>query len=274
MSDPIASFDDEFVGGAKGFSYSQLNPETGQPNPYFVPLNQAHGGSVRDVKTKIPVTEFTGPHKGEPKYWDKAQTNPMLQKVILVDTRAGKTPAAPTGPEDDGMRSIWVRDSSELDKAIRNALSQAPGLRAGSELYIVNTGTRPSKIGGNPARTFKAQHVPASAPPADDMFGGQPAAPAQQPVAPVGQQPPVPQQAYAPAANPFGGGQPAAAPPAPPAVVAPPVANPVPPEWAAAGWTQQAYDQHVAAQQQPPAVPAQPANIGGGAPAQAYNPFA
>jgi hypothetical protein len=215
------AFDSAFGGGAKGFSYSPTLEDRVTPNPHFVPTGQPHGGKVLEIQTGIPVTEFTGPQKGQPKYWDDAKTRPMLQKVITVDTRAGRFPAASAGPEDDGLRSIWVRDSSDMDKAISKALKAAPGLRPGSMLYVVWTGDRPSKGGGNPAHTFQAQHEPAAAQAQDNFFGGA-AAPADPPHVQAAQQqlaaqmPPVApaatqQPAYVPPAqpqgNPFGGQQ-------------------------------------------------------------------
>jgi hypothetical protein len=248
------AFDSAFGGGAKGFSYNPM--ADGNPNPFFVPTGAPHGGKVLEIQTGIPVTEFTGPQKGQPKYWDDAKTRPMLQKVITVDTRAGRFPATPASAEDDGLRSFWVRDSSDLDKAISKALKSAPGLRPGSMLYAVWTGDRPSKGGGNPAHCFQAQHEPAAVQPTDGAFfggGGEqasaapqqpayvpPAAPVYNPQVAAPQQPTAPYQppAYAPptapqqpvysppptSGDPFGGQAPAA--PRQPAYVPP--AAPVP----------------------------------------------
>jgi hypothetical protein len=199
------SFDSAFSGGAKGFAYRAVD-DNGQPNPYFVPQGQPHGGKVVSVQVGIPVTEYSGINKGQPKFWDQAKTRPMLQKVITVDTRAGKYPCPPAGPQDDGIRSVYVRDSSDLDKAIRKALQANPGLTVGSEYYQVWTGDRPSKGGGNPAHMFEAMHVPPAVQAQDSFFGdgagqaattpapaasqpptgwGQQSAPAQQPAATV-----------------------------------------------------------------------------------------
>lgn len=237
MSD---AFDAEFGGGAKGFSYNPVNDD-GTPNGYFVPLNAPHGGKVLDIQTKVAVTHFTGPQKGQPKYWDEpTNTRPMLQKVITVDTRAGKYPAPSAGPEDDGLRTFWVRDSSDLEKAIKKALNEAPGLVIGSELYGVNTGTRPSKGGGNPARTFAAKHIAPTQQAQDGFFGGD--APAAPPAATVYTPPAAPAQpAYNPQVTaPVQGGpvDPFAGQQAPAAAAVPPGVDPA--AWAAFQASQQA----------------------------------
>lgn len=245
------SFDSAFTGGAKGFSYSQTNQD-GSPNYYFVPVGQPHGGIVTHIQTDVPVTEFTGPSKGQPKFWDEAKTRPMKQKVLTVDTRAGKYPCPPAAADDDGMRTFWVRDSSDLERAIHKALQKAPGLRLGSGLYAINTGTRPSKGGGTPARTFDAMHEPTAAP-QDGFFGQSEASTQQPPTAPPGW---GQQQAAAPAPAPQG----------PPAWQGSQAGIPQPAAQAPQGWGQPAPVAQAPAAppawnpqtEQPPAAPANP----------------
>lgn len=206
------TFDSEFSTGAKGYAYVPVNPKTGQPNATYTPLGQMHGGKVMDIRTGIHMNDYT---TGLPAYWDpETKQRPKKQSVIVVDTRAGKCPAPPIDQTDDGYRSIFVREGSELNKAIAKALREAPGLTVGSELYVIWTGERPNPKGGNPAKTHVAKHIPPAAQPADQFFGAQPAAgaaPADQ-FAALAQQPAAP--AWTPPAQPAASPAPAGVDPA------------------------------------------------------------
>lgn len=186
------TFDSEFSTGAKGYAYVPVNPKTGQPNATYTPLGQMHGGKVMDIRTGIHMNDYT---TGLPAYWDpETKQRPKKQSVIVVDTRAGKCPAPPIDQTDDGYRSIFVREGSELNKEIAKALREAPGLTVGSQLYVIWTGERPNTKGGNPAKTFTVKHIPPAAQPVDQFFGTQSAAgaaPADQ-FAALSQQPAAP----------------------------------------------------------------------------------
>jgi hypothetical protein len=244
------TFDSEFSTGAKGYAYVPVNPKTGQRNLTYTPTGTPHGGKVIDIKTGLHMNDYT---TGLPAYWDpETKQRPKKQSVIVVDTRAGQYPAPPTDQTDDGLRSFFVREGSELNKEIAKALREAPGLTVGSQLYVVWTGERPNQKGGNPAKTFAVKHVPPAAQPADQFFGGQPQPSAPQSAqqsaavaAPVNWAPPA-DLAAVQASNPVPDAyaaflaqqQAAAQPPAPTPAAVPPGVDPA--QWAAFQASQQA----------------------------------
>lgn len=193
------SADDFFAGGSKSAKFDQMN----------VPV----GGKVLSVGPERQQKDLDG----NPLWWDAAQTQPKMQLPIEVQTDLRD----PEDPADDGARTIYVKKSSQMQRAIGDAVraaGQHGAPKVGGTLHVAWTGSEPaSKRGYNDKKIYTARYTP-PAQQQDAFFGGQPqsSAPAAQPAPQAQPQPaaPVPaqggarppwEQAPAPAAAGAGG---------------------------------------------------------------------
>lgn len=182
---------DGFFSGGKGLLYP-----LGSEQQW---INRPRGGRIvteprteqeRDFATKAP------------KFWDKEQTQPMMQLVFEV-VCDGSGPAAQNGwrtdervdASDDGRRTVYINGKDKKEAlGAQIKLHQRPGLRIGDHYYECWTGHRDGKLGQ--ARTWAAMLFPGAGPEQQQFFGNEPQPPAAQHAAPP---PGFGQQAAAPA---------------------------------------------------------------------------
>jgi len=195
---------EEFFGGAASLSWSLPTPDGGYADDPNL-LGVIRGGRVEKVGEPIQMLEF---RTNKPLYWEEPSAqNPTGRpkvKVVLTLRCDGSVSAngKPARDErdsanaaDDGVRDLHI-SSKDLREAIKSAMRSA-GLRAprvGDLLFVAWTGKRPSKGGGQPARTFAAVYVRDDAA-AEAAKSGQPT---QQPATTTA-------SAASVTANPFGG---------------------------------------------------------------------
>lgn len=139
------------------------------------------------VNGDIAQSQQTHIQSNEPLFWDPAKTRPKMQIIIPLDT------SLRNDTEDDGKRTLWVNEASNMQAAIRDAVKTAgaSSIAQGGTLSVTFTGTRPSQTAGfNPVKLFSATYQP----PAQGalMAEQQASAPAQ----------PVPNPAVTPAPDP------------------------------------------------------------------------
>jgi hypothetical protein len=115
------------------------------------------GTSVTGVIDRQPEiqqqTDFT---TGEAKFWGDGK--PMQQMQVVLKT------AEQDGPDDEGLRAIYVKGN--MQKAVRDAVraSGARGLEVGGTLTVTYTGDGEStKRGMNPPKVYTASYTPAAA---------------------------------------------------------------------------------------------------------------
>lgn len=245
-------------GGGKSWSWAVLNPQTNRydDKPVGTTVEGYISGPIGDPTQQTDIQSkalLTWPD-GKPK----------LQIVIPLATQLRED------AEDDGNRGLFVKQSSPLQAAIRDAVKEsgAQALSQGGYLKVTFVGTKPSSTVGNaPIKLFQAWYTP----PAQGVVmdgsaqqpaqGYQPQAPQQGQYAPAQPQPQYapqqPAQGYQPQAPQQGQYAPAGAPPAQPQpqyAPQPPTQPPAQPQF------------------QPPQAPA-PQQAPAGAPQQGQNPF-
>lgn len=217
--------------------------------------NLLMGGSLPTVSLKTTGDRFDGvvyaihePYQSrtmglnpEPAFWDAEKTQPKLVvPVEFVNDADGKN------------YLLHIGIGTDLQKVTGRAIVDAGRSmwEVGGHLSVAVVAMEPSTIkNGNDKKLHAAAYTPAPNRGQTTLSGGVPPTPASPPVAP------------APA--------PVAAPPPPPVPVVPPSPSKpvVPAEWASAGWTQEQYDKHMAAQAvvaEPPAPPRAPDVPAGG----------
>lgn len=172
------------------------HPYAGQETGY---KGKARGGDVLDVRTAQERDQDTG----EPAFWPlkRGETVPRPKMAIVVTVQSDER--HPWIPNDDGVRAMWITESSELYKALKLELTTKQAkLRPGGRLLAAWVSERPSKKpGAQDAKVYVANYTPGVAPGVDEMFAA-PAA-AQQPAPP--QTPPADPWANQAAAAPLGG---------------------------------------------------------------------
>jgi hypothetical protein len=220
----------DFFGGAPTLSWAITLPDGSWQRDEKM-LNVVRGGTIMREPVVQQMVKFGS---GEPMFWDEAKTDPKEQMVLTLrcdgQTHPTSASGAPipvrderTGPTDTGERSLYI-NSGEMKKAVKAAYTAAgaQGLAVGGQLYVIMTGSRPSKIkGGYPASTYHAIYVPpvhgvqtsrgdAQAAPWEQSMAQPSAAPQapaqpQQQAAPAHQPAPWEQPAAGQAANPYAG---------------------------------------------------------------------
>jgi hypothetical protein len=182
------------------------------------PYGTSYEGFVMQDGANLTPSQQTDYNTGALLTWNDGK--PKLQIFIPIQTQLRED------PQDDGKRTLVVKQSSALQAAIRDAVERAgaKGLQQGGYLKVTLTGEVPGQ--GSPRKTFEAVYTPAAQgvvmgqgqgqaqpqqpaqpqyqqpqAPAPQQFQGQPAQPQyQQPVPPQ----PAPQQFQAPAPAPQG----------------------------------------------------------------------
>lgn len=91
--------------------------------------------------------------------------NPRMQVLVTLQTQLRED------PEDNGIRTLVVKQSTGLQAAIRDAVKAtgAKGLEVGGTLTVTLTGEQPSSK-GNPIKVFSAQY---QRPAQSAIMGGQ-----------------------------------------------------------------------------------------------------
>lgn len=92
---------------------------------------------------------------GQPKYWDEAKTQPMMQLRIVLQTDERD------GDDDNGQRAIYVKGN--MQQAVRDAIKAAGAekIEEGGTLavqYYANG--QATTVGFNPPKLYKAQYKP------------------------------------------------------------------------------------------------------------------
>lgn len=135
------------------------------------------------VSSEPKAQQQTDVNTGQPKFF--ANGDPMMQVVVQLATDQRD----PDDPEDDGIRSLYIK--SNMLKAIREAVKAtgAKGLEVGGTLTVTYTanGEKTNKA-FNPPKLYAASYTAPSAQAANNLLMGSPAAPAVS--APVGNVPP------------------------------------------------------------------------------------
>lgn len=120
-------------------------------------------GSIASPPTLSQQTDFT---TGALKHWDDGK--PMMQLVITIQTDERD----PETPDDDGLRSLYVKGA--MQAAVKDAIrkSGAKGLEVGGSIAVKYTGDGVAKTRGmNPPKQFAAQYTPPAAKAVDDFLG-------------------------------------------------------------------------------------------------------
>lgn len=149
-------------------STQQLDPNDwlmsgGAKSAKFETIGTVVSGVIVSPPDVRQQTDFT---TGALKVWDDGK--PMMQLVVTVDT--GKPD--PNDPEDDGLRSFYIKGA--MQAAVKDAVrkAKAKGLQVGGTLAIKYTGDGvPKQRGLNPPKQFAAQYTP----PADNFLVSDPA---------------------------------------------------------------------------------------------------
>lgn len=176
---------DQFFSGGKSLNYGPTSDTRWQNRPRGgLIVSEPQESQQTDQQTRAPL------------FWDAPNnTQPKMQLSfdVICD---GSGPAQQNGWQtnervdhaDDGRRTVFVKGKDKIE-AIKAQLSQhqRPGLRVGDYYYEVWTGLRPSKNGGNPARTWAVVLFPGAGAEQASFFGNQP------PQAPAAFQPPAQQ---------------------------------------------------------------------------------
>jgi hypothetical protein len=171
MTQPTAQ-DILMGGGARMFSWALRNPQTGQyaTKPYGTTISGVISGEMSQAQqTDIDTQALQTWPDGKPK----------MQAIIPLQTDLRED------ADDDGARTLWVKQSSALQAAIKAAVvaSGAKSLLPGGTLTVTLTGETPSsKAGMNPIKQFAAQYTP---PAQNVVMGGENGQPAQGQVPPA-----------------------------------------------------------------------------------------
>lgn len=160
----------------------QLDPNDwlmsgGAKSAKFPEVGTVVKGTITTPPSLSQQTDFT---TGALKFWDDGK--PMMQLVVTIQT----DDRDPDDPEDDGLRSLYVKGA--MQAAVKNAIrkSGAKGIDVGGTIAVKYTGDgvakqRGKQRGMNPPKQFAAQYTPPTAKAVDDFLGT--AEPAAQPAA-------------------------------------------------------------------------------------------
>jgi hypothetical protein len=118
------------------------------------PYGTSYEGYVMQDGANLTPSQQTDYNTGALLTWNDGK--PKLQIFIPVQTQLRED------PQDDGKRTLVVKQSSALQAAIRDAVerSGAKGLQQGGYLKVTLTGEVPGQ--GSPRKTFEAVYTPAA----------------------------------------------------------------------------------------------------------------
>ena len=142
--------------------------------------NGAYGHTVAGTITQPPTTSQQRDFdSGELLTWSDG--NPKMQIVVTLQTDQRD----PSDPDDNGMRVLYIKASSAMQRAVRDAVkaSGAKGLEVGGVLAVRYDRDEPNSKGrGNPKKIYSAAYTPPAQQAAHDTLMGNGHQPA--PVAP------------------------------------------------------------------------------------------
>lgn len=158
----------------------QLDPNDwlmsgGAKSAKFPEVGTVVKGTIVTPPTLSQQTDFT---TGALKTWDDGK--PMMQLVVTIATDERD----PDEPEDDGLRSLYVRGA--MQAAVKDAIRKAgaKGLEVGGTIAVRYTGDGVAKQRGmNPPKQFAAQYKAPASQAADDFLNTPEPAPAAAPAA-------------------------------------------------------------------------------------------
>jgi hypothetical protein len=118
------------------------------------PYGTSYEGFVMQDGANLTPSQQTDYNTGALLTWNDGK--PKLQIFIPIQTQLRED------PQDDGKRTLVVKQSSALQAAIRDAVERAgaKGLQQGGYLKVTLTGEVPGQ--GSPRKTFEAVYTPAA----------------------------------------------------------------------------------------------------------------
>jgi hypothetical protein len=140
----------------------------GAKSAKFPEIGTVVKGTITTPPTLSQQTDFT---TGALKTWDDGK--PMMQLVITLQTDERD----PETPDDDGLRSLYVKGA--MQAAVKDAIRKAgaKGLEVGGTIAVKYTGDGVAKQRGmNPPKQFAAQYQAPAAKAVDDFLADEPAA--------------------------------------------------------------------------------------------------
>ncbi len=114
---------------------------------------EKEGDRIVGYITSMDVRQQTDIKSGEPKFWDDAQTQPMMQLVVTLETEIRED------EDDDGMRSVYIR--GQMQRAVSDAVRKAGerGLANNGKLGVQYDSTdAPKQRGFNGAKRYNAKY--------------------------------------------------------------------------------------------------------------------
>lgn len=140
MSDPTAFL---MSSGSKSFKFDQ------------------HGATVKGTILSLDMQQQRDIKTGQPKYWDDAKAQPMMQLRVVLQTDERDN------DDDDGQRAIYVKGN--MQQAVRDAVKTAGAdtIEVGGTLAVqyVKDGVA-TTVGFNPPKEYAAQYKPPVSQPA------------------------------------------------------------------------------------------------------------
>ncbi len=131
-----------------------------------VPVGTIVTGTITAEPT---VSQQTDMVKKIAKWYDKEETQPMLQIVVQMQTELRD----PAKPEDTGLRSLYVKGQMRTAVAEAVRASGAPGFQVGGKLTVRFIGEgEASSPAMNPPKHYDAAYVPAPSAASSALMGG------------------------------------------------------------------------------------------------------
>lgn len=118
------------------------------------------GTSVTGTIVSAELRQINDYSTGKPRFWDDGK--PQMQVAIRIQT------ALREGPDDDGIRGVYIKTWGKGREALQEAIKAAGGLKAsdvllpGAQFTATFIGTEPSKA-GDPTKLYRYEIKPASA---------------------------------------------------------------------------------------------------------------
>lgn len=115
----------------------------------------APGATTKGTIVSLEMQQQRDIKNNQPKFWDDAKTQPMMQLRIVLQTDERD------GEDDDGQRAIYVKGN--MQQAVRDAVKAAGAtqIEEGGTLAVqyVKDGTA-TTVGFNPPKEYRAQYAP------------------------------------------------------------------------------------------------------------------
>ncbi|WP_086846994.1 hypothetical protein [Amycolatopsis kentuckyensis] len=132
-------------------------------------IGEKVSGVITRISDRIQMKEQSGPRKGQPKFWPNSN-DPVMQVAIEIKTDLRD----PLVDEDDGSRTWWVRQSSDAQRALRDAVKAAgrSGTEVGATVTVELIGKDTSF--SIPKHLHRVVYTPPGAQAANDLVMGSP----------------------------------------------------------------------------------------------------